>query len=54
MTGEKFLVLVEAEGRRQVPAPEGYDWQKYPEIVVIDDHLYLYAGTTDGTPHYRG
>lgn len=49
----KQIVLVSGEVRELRDAPEGFDGDAYPEVVVHNGRPFYYAGTTEGTPHYK-
>lgn len=46
------IVLCDDAGRKQISAPEGFDWQNYPGAIVREGLTFLYIGTIEGTPHY--
>lgn len=41
------------EKRDIVNAPDGFDWNKYPEAIELGGESFAYVGTSEGTPHYR-
>jgi hypothetical protein len=52
-TNDTTIVLITGEKRSQIPAPDGFDWQNYPGVVVHEGAPYHYIGCVDGTPHLK-
>ena len=52
MTREQ-IVLISGDVRELHQAPEGFDWDAYPGVVVHNGRPFHYVGTTEGTPHYK-
>ena len=49
----KQIVLVSGDLRELLPAPDGFDWDNYPAVIVHKGEPFHYIGTTEGTPHYK-
>jgi hypothetical protein len=53
MKPDTTIVLIAGEKRSQIPAPDGFDWEHYPAVIVHDGIPYHYVGCLDGTPYYK-
>lgn len=55
LKADTTIVLIDRAGlsRSQIPAPDGFDWEHYPLVIVHDGIPYHYIGCVDGTPHFK-